>query len=89
MQTISKTKYMQDHSKCKQIRILILKFWEAPITDFNTSQILNFVKTQMNTEYIMPDTILRIMRYLKADGLINYECLNRRQMHYRKVFPIK
>ena len=76
---------MQDHSKCKQIRILILKFWEAPITDFNTSQLLVYVKTQMNIEYIMPDTILRIMRYLKADGLINYECLNRRQMHYRKT----
>lgn len=80
---------MEDHSKCKQIKFLILKFFDQPNANFNTSQLISFVKKRMKIEYIMPDTILRMMRHLKADGLINYECVNKKKMHYKMIFKTK
>ena len=31
-----------------------------------------------------PDTIMHTLRYMRRDGLLDYDCLNRQQSRYRK-----
>lgn len=76
---------MNKLSKCAEIRKLILEFWQEAAPEFKTWQLLKYIQDKIGTNYIMPDTILRQMRHLKQDGLINYECFNTKLMIYKKI----
>ena len=72
-------------SNAKQVKRLILEFWSKPENSFTTTELLRFIRIRIGTDYIMPDTVLRYMRRLKADKAIDYACHNKKDMVYTKV----
>lgn len=76
---------MHIEQKCKKIRTHVLEFWEQPNSEFTTSQLIAFVNDKLGTNYTMPDTILRMMRFLKEENQLDYICKSRRYMIYQKV----
>lgn len=75
---------MEDHSKKQEIKKSILNLWPGLEQRFKSETLVWSVKFHIGGEYIYPDTILRYMRQLKAEGKLNYVCQNRRNRVYFK-----
>jgi len=72
-------------SKRKIIRQAIVRFFERKAKTFKTIEILEFVRKKLNGEFSLDGTILREMRQLRSDGLIDYEVPNIKSMvHVKK-----
>jgi len=75
-----------DH-KNKEIIMAAIKqnVWHRLPNEFKSETLVEMVKQAVSIWYIFPDTILRYMRLLKADGQINYVCENRKLRIYKKM----
>jgi hypothetical protein len=69
-------------SRQKQITKSIIKFYGGNRKKFTTTQLLKYVTDKIGTTFVMPDTVLRIMRQLRSDKILNYECYCPRSMIY-------
>lgn len=70
-------------SKRKQIRTAVLIFLQHHYSwKFKSEDLIASVQYQIGTPYIFGDTILRMLRLLREEGLINYECKNKKDRVY-------
>jgi hypothetical protein len=76
---------MNDHSKRQQIIKAILEFWERPNTSFKSDELVRSVMLDVGTFKMYPDTVLRYLRHLKNDGLLDYICPCRKSRIYLKI----
>ena len=72
-------------SKRKIIRQAIIKFFERKAKTFKTVDILEYVRKKLDGEFSLDGTILREMRQLRSDGLIDYAvpCI-KKMVHVKK-----
>lgn len=70
-------------SKSKQIRAAVQTFLQHHYsTRFKSEDLIASVQYQIGSHYIFGDTILRMLRLLREECLINYECKNKKDRVY-------
>ena len=73
----------------KEVRKQINKVWRLMPREFAGVHFLKLVKTELGRMQIYGDTILRELRDMRTDGLINYEVPYKRDSIYRKIKIVK
>lgn len=73
-------------SKTQQTKTAIIAFFKRlkdnQRTTFRSPELIKFIRSEIKTKYFYPDTALRDLRQLRTDGVIDYECVNRKEMEY-------
>ena len=72
---------MKKVTQSEKIRKGIISFYKTR-KSFKTADLLKFIQKKIDTVYIMPDTILREMRQLKQDNILDYNCPVKKDMLY-------
>jgi PII-like signaling protein len=65
----------------------LLKVYPTLATEFHGSSLIRYIKNRIGNHAIYGDSILRYMRELKAEGKINFKCLNKEKSLYLKIKP--
>lgn len=68
---------MTEHSENKKIRESIIVFYQQKSGRFHGYELLNFCINRGVKPTIYMDTMLRVMRQLRQDNVINYKLVGR------------
>jgi len=75
---------MKPHSKKKQIKVAIGAFFEMlnPGETIKSEDVVKFCKRRTG-KYVYPDSVLRYLREMRQDGVINYNCECKSERRFR------
>lgn len=70
---------MKAHPQKKRIMVALEQLFEManPGDQIKSEDIVNIVKRKLEIKYIYPDTVLRYLRELRQDGILNYRCISK------------
>lgn len=69
-------------SRQQKIRKGIIQFYKSKGESFSTSELLIYIHKRIKTTFVMPDTVMREMRQLRQDKILDYNCPNKPDMIY-------
>lgn len=69
----------------KRITEAIEKIWPWLPEEFDGNKLINHVYMHTEELHVYSDTIFRTMRQMRADGVINYRCVNKEKSKYQKL----
>ena len=73
---------MKTQTRQDKIRKSIKTFYKTKKHNFRTAELLWYVQKKIGTNFVMPDTILREMRELRMNGILDYSCPIKKDMVY-------
>lgn len=77
---------LRSHSKKKQIKVAIETFFGMlrPGDVIRSEELVKACKRHMGIKYIYPDTLLRYLRQMRSDEVLNYTCVHKE----KRIFKI-
>lgn len=73
---------MKNQSRQQKIRNGIIAFYKSKGKSFTTHELLKYIHGKINSSFIMNDTIMREMRQLRQDKVLDYNCPVAKDMVY-------
>jgi hypothetical protein len=64
---------------------IILNAYNSMPLGFYGIKLINKVTAKIGKPYRYGDTVLRVLRQLRNEGIINYICLNKQDSFYKKI----